>query len=82
MSCSPNFRYAPPQKLKINLIFRRMMFLWTRIHAVLSVNHLFGLVEKNIISLFHHDQPNVSGAFFWVSASIFLNSLDNHQTYR
>ena len=51
MTRPPNFGYAPPQKLKINLTFQEQKFYYPRIHVVLLSPHLFDLVGKNIISM-------------------------------
>ena len=77
LSRSPNFCNAPPQKLKINLIFQRINFCYRQIHVVLFVYHLLILV--NIIFFFipmvglHY----VSLCFFCVCVKTSLNSLDN-----
>ena len=77
MSRSPNFRYAPPQKLKINLIFRRIRFCCRRILPVLLSPHLLILVNI-IFSLFrHHGGIMRPGVFLCVNVKISLNSLDN-----
>ena len=66
------------KKLKINLTFQRMKFCYWRIHVVLLVYYLFGLVEKSLSSLLSLYIPLLFFVnFLWWRHNFFLNSLDN-----
>ena len=58
---------------KSSIVCGSMLFFWCIICLV--------WLKKSIISLFHHGRPYRVRVFFWVSASIFLNSLDNTRRY-
>ena len=77
MTCPPNFGYAPPQKLKINLTFQERKYYYWRILPVLLSYHSIELVGKKNSYDSTMVGMNASGCFCVVA----LNSLDNTRTY-
>ena len=79
---SPNFVYVRPQKIKINHTFRQIRVCYRRILPVLLSHHSIELVENKYYYFIPPWSALCGRVFFWVSSSIFLNSLDNTVRYR
>ena len=71
MTCSPNFGYAPPQKLKINHTFQQIRGCYRRILPVLLSYHSIELVEKKNIPIIPPWLANASGVFLCWRQNIF-----------